>query len=162
LQLREGCAPEQVTQQTPRGESCVLDDAKKQGVVCSIHDVPHHVPRYPEQKPIEGLPPRCFFYPRQYGQLAEDCAGFGERRRLPAYAHNGEHRAPTQHVDSPLCVRWALVAESVQFGYDASSFVEARLTNLREHFRNCLQSSALRFREFQSKFLPFRSPVTGL
>jgi hypothetical protein len=33
---------------------------------------------------------------------------------------------------------------------------------LHGRFRGRLQSSALRSRGFQSKFLPFRSPVNGL
>jgi hypothetical protein len=114
-----------------------------------------------EQKPIEDLQRSCFFDPRLCGQLVEDRQGSDERRRLPAGEYTYEHLAPTQHVDNPSYVRWVLVAENAQFGYDASSFGAAHLTSLREHFRGRLQSIALRFRELQSKFLPFRSPVTG-
>jgi hypothetical protein len=162
LQLREGCNLEQVTQQTLPYESRGLDGVQKQDVACSIRGVPHHALRCPEQKPTVDLMPRYFFGLHQYGQPAEDCADFGEKQWLPAYVRSGEPLALTQPVDSPLCGRLALVAESVQFGYDVLGFCAAHLTNLHERFRNRLQSSALRFREFQSNFLPFRSPVNGL
>jgi hypothetical protein len=162
LQLREGYALEQVTQRTPRDGRHVLDDVRKQVVAYPTHDVPRHTPHYPEQKPIEDLTPRCSSGRRQYDRPAGDCVGFGERRQLPAYARTGGLPAPTQHGDSPLCVRLALIDEGAQFVYDEASFGAVHLTNLPGYFRRCLQSSALRFREFQSKFLPFRSPVTGL
>jgi len=162
LQLREGCNLEQVTQQTLPGESRGLDGVQKQDVACSIHGVPRHAPRCPEQKPTADLMPRYFFGLHQYGQPAEDCAYFDEKQGLPAYARNAEPPALTQPVDSPLYGRLALVAESVQFGYDVLGSGVEHLTNLRGRFRGRLQSSALRFREFQSKFLPFRSPVNGL
>jgi hypothetical protein len=148
-------------QQTLPAESHVLDDVRKQGVAYSTHGGPHHVPHYLEQKPIEGLTPHCSFGRRRYDRPVGDCLGFGEKQQPQACARNDEHRAQVQREDSLLCARWALVAESAQFGYDASSFGAAHLTNLHEHFRGRLQSIALRFLEFQSKFLPFRSPVTG-
>ena len=160
-QLRANCIPELTKQQILRAEFHVLCAAQKQAVASSTYAALRREGRYLEQKPTEGLTPRCFFDYRQCDRPVEDCSDSREKLSQPICVRIGELRAPAQHGDNPLYARWVLVVEKLQFERGASNFDAVRLTNLREHFRDCLQNICQQFREFQSKSLPFCSPVAG-
>jgi hypothetical protein len=162
LQLRVGCNLAQAVPQTLLG-------ALREHVVVPqlVFAQPSYVAhrrtlRYPGQKPSEGLTQRCFFDPRLCDQLAEGLQGLDETPQPQACVRSGEHRAQEQRADILLCGWMVLVVVIAQYGYDAlGSFAEHR-TSWIVRFRGYLRNSALRFLEFQSKLLPFRSPVTGL
>lgn len=161
LRLPAGCSLAQAAPQT-------LLDALYEHVVALllVFAQPSYVAhrrtlRYLGQRPSVGLTQRCFFGLRLYGQLAEGHRGLDETLKQQGGGHTFALPAQGRHADTLLCEREVLVAATVRFGYDASSFGVAHLPNLHEHFRGRLQSTALRFRGFQSNFLPFRSPITG-
>ena len=118
--------------------------------------------RYLGQRPSEGLTQRCFFGLRLCGQLAEGRRGLGEMPLPQACVRSGEPHVQEQRADSLLCGWMVLVAAIAQYGYDALDSFAGHRPNWTVRFRSCLRNSDLRFQEFQSKILPFRSPVTGL
>jgi hypothetical protein len=162
LQLREGCTPAPQALQTRLCEGRINGVVMPPVFVRPNHGESRHTEHCFVQKPSEDLWLHCFSGLRRCGQLAEVRVGFGGTPQLQAGERSAVPRALGKHASIRLYERKVLVAAISQFGHDALSFVAVRLTNLRGRFRNCSQNSVLRFWEFQSKSLPFRSPVTGL
>lgn len=162
LQLLAGCNLAQAVPQT-------LLDALREHVVAlrlvfaqTSYVAHRRTLRYLGQRPSEGLTQHCFFDFRLCDQLAEGRQGLDETQQQQACVRSGEHLAQEQRADSLLCGWMVLVAVIAQYGYDALGSFAGHRTSWTARFRGYLRNSGLRFLKFQSKFLPFRSPVTGL
>ena len=162
VQLHEGYTLARVRQQIPLDEHHARVVGTKLIFVSSIHDERRRKVRYLEQKPNEDLSLSYFFGSRQCGQLEVGYLGLGEKQRLQACVRTDKTLSQEQREGSLTYVLEALVAEIFQFGYDALSFAGAHQTSLNVYFHSCLQSSARLFRGFQSKFLPFSFPLSGV
>lgn len=162
LQLRVGYTLAHADRQTPLGASRGHAALPMLVFVHPIRGAYRRILRYLERRPSEDLTQRCFFGLRLCDRLAVGRLGLSEMLQPQACVRSGALRVPAQLASNLWCGSRVLVVASAQFGYDVTSYVAERLTSLRVHFRNCLRSSALQFREFLSKFLSFRSPVTGL
>ena len=128
----------------------------------SIHAERRRKARCLEQKPNGGLLLRYFFDHHQYGRLGAGCLGLGEKQQPQACARTDTYSAQEKRAGSLKYVFEALVVEFFQCGYDALDSFAAHRSSLRGYFRNCLQSNALLFPEFQPKLLPFSPPLSGV
>ena len=162
LRLPAGCNLAQAVPQTPLGVLCEHVVALRLVFAQPSYVARRRTLRYLEQRPNEGLTQRCSFGLRLCGQLAGVRLGLDEMRQPQACERSDELRVQEKRASSLLCEWMVLVAASAQYGYDAVGSFAGHLPNWIVRFHNCLQNSVLRFLESLSKFLPFRSPVTGL